>query len=204
MDASGSFQTFYYNVLKLGLDLDAVEAIFISHWHGDHCGALSQILPLLKPRIPIYVPSENSFRVKEIRNAGGTPVICDKPVKIFEGVMSTGRVPNRLNEHSLLINVKDKGLIVLMGCSHPGIINVLTYAQKVSGVRKIYAVIGGFHISGLGEGLKLGRFLQELNVKLVSPCHCTSKEAKKGIARIMGEKYVENGSGKTMLITAYS
>lgn len=201
MDTSGSFQTFYHNALRLGLDLALIEAVFISHWHSDHYGALSQVLSLLKPQTPVYVPSENSFGVKEIRNAGGTPIICNKPTRIFEGVMSTGRVPNRLSEHSLMVNVKNKGLIVLTGCSHPGIINTLTYAQKVSGIRKIYAVIGGFHISGLKEGLRVGRFLQRLDVKLVSPCHCTSKDAKRGIARIMGERYAENGSGKTMFVS---
>lgn len=200
MDTSGSFQTFFNNASKLGLNLAAIEAILISHWHGDHCGALSQVLSMLKPQTPVYVPSENSFGIREIRRTGGIPVVCREPIEFVDGVMSTGEVPGGLSEHSLLANVKEKGLTVLMGCSHPGLINVLKRAKKVSGVEKIYAVMGGFHISGLNVGLKIGEFLRELDVRLVSPCHCTSDGAKQGITKIMGKRYVKNGSGKTFSI----
>ena len=200
MDTSGSFQAFFNNASKLGLNLSAVEAILISHWHGDHCGALSQVLSLLKPQTPVYVPSENSFGIREIRGAGGVPVICRESIEFVDGMISTGEMPSGLSEHSLIINVKEKGLVVLTGCSHPGLVNVLKRAQKVSGIEKIYAVMGGFHISGMNEGLKMGEFLRKLKVRLVSPCHCTSNDAKQGIAKIMGKRYFKNGSGKIMSI----
>jgi 7,8-dihydropterin-6-yl-methyl-4-(beta-D-ribofuranosyl)aminobenzene 5'-phosphate synthase len=57
--------------------------------------------------------------------------------------MSTGEVLGGLSEHSLLINVRNKGLVVLVGCSHSRIINILKHAQKASGVDDIYAVMGG-------------------------------------------------------------
>lgn len=88
MDTSGSFQTFFGNASKLGLNLSEVEAILISHWHGDHCGALSQVLSLLKPQTMIYVPSENSFGLGEIRAAGGVAWICRKPIEFVDGVMA--------------------------------------------------------------------------------------------------------------------
>jgi 7,8-dihydropterin-6-yl-methyl-4-(beta-D-ribofuranosyl)aminobenzene 5'-phosphate synthase len=200
MDTSGSFQIFFRNVAKLGLNLSEVEAILISHWHGDHCGALSQVLSLLKPQTMVCVPSENSFGLREIRGVGGIPWIYHESIEFFDGIMSTGEVPGGLSEHSLLINVKNKGLVVLVGCSHPGIINILKRAQKVSGVDKIYAVMGGFHISSVGEGMRVGEFLRELDVKLVSPCHCTSNDAKHGIAKILGERCIKNGSGKIISI----
>jgi 7,8-dihydropterin-6-yl-methyl-4-(beta-D-ribofuranosyl)aminobenzene 5'-phosphate synthase len=200
MDTSGSFQTLLGNASKLGLNISEVEAIFISHWHKDHWGALTQVLSLLKPPVSVYVPSENSSGIRKIERAGGDPVICYKSIEFINGVMSTGEVPSGLSEHSLLVNMKDKGLIVLTGCSHPGLANVLKHAQKVSGVNKIYAVIGGFHISSMGEGIRVGDFLRELDVKLVSPCHCTSNDAKQGIEKILEQKYVKNGSGKIVSI----
>lgn len=200
MDTSGSFKTFFANASKLGLNLSEVEAIFISHWHGDHCGALSQVLSLLKPQTIVYVPSENSFGLREIRGAGGIPWICHEPIEFADGMMSTSEVPGGLSEHSLFVNVKNRGLVVLVGCSHPGIINILKHAQKVSGVDKIHAIIGGFHISSVGEGMRVGKFLRELDVKLVSPCHCTSNDARQGIAKILGERCINNGSGKIILI----
>lgn len=200
MDTSGSFKTFFNNALKLGLNLSVIEAVLISHWHEDHCGALSQVLSLLKPQTPVYLPSENSFGIKEIRAADGLPVICQKPIEFIGGMMSTGEVSDGLSEHSLLSNVKGES-VVLTGCSHPGLVNILKRAQKVSGTEKMYAVIGGFHISGINEGLKMGEFLLKLNVRLVSPCHCTSDDAKQAIAKLLGRRYVENGSGKIISIS---
>lgn len=199
MDTSGSFKTFFKNALKLGLDPSVVEAVLISHWHRDHCGALSQVLSLLKPQTPVYLPSENIVGIREIRGACGFPVVCHKPIEFVNGMMSTGEVLGGLSEHSLLINVKGE-LAVLTGCSHPGLVNVLERAQKVSSIEEVYAVMGGFHISGINEGLKMGGFLRKLNVRLVSPCHCTSDDAKQAIAKVMGERYVKNGSGKIISI----
>lgn len=76
-------------------------------------------------------------------NANGEPVVCSKSIEFTDGLMSTGEIPNGISEHSLLVNVKNRGLVILVGCSHPGIINILKRAQKVSGVNKIYAVMGG-------------------------------------------------------------
>jgi len=201
MDTSGSYQVFFYNASKLGLNLSEVDAVLISHWHSDHCGALSHLLPLLKPQTTVYVPSENAFVFKQIRSYMDVPSICQKPIEFISGIMSTGEMSNGIREHSLLINVKNKGVVILVGCSHPRIINILKRAQNVSGVDKIFAVMGGFHISNIGEGTKVGKFLRELDVKLVSPCHCTSLNAKQEIAKFVGERYVKNGSGKIISIS---
>ena len=196
MDTSGSFETFSTNASELGVDLSAVEAIFITHWHGDHCGSLSRVLPLLKQSTAVYVPSESSFGIKDIKEAGGSPQVCSEPMEFIEGAMSTGDLGG---EHSLFMNVKGNGLVVLAGCSHPGIINIVKRARRVSSVSKVCAVIGGFHISGAHEGNGVGKFFDEIDVGLVSPCHCTGAEAKDAIARIMGARYVKNGSGRVFL-----
>jgi 7,8-dihydropterin-6-yl-methyl-4-(beta-D-ribofuranosyl)aminobenzene 5'-phosphate synthase len=78
--------------------------------------------------------------------------------------------------------------------------NIIKCAQKVSGIDKIYAVIGGFHISSTNEGMKVAEFLRQLGVKLVSPCHYTHAKAKIGIIKIMEEEYIRNGSGKSISI----
>jgi 7,8-dihydropterin-6-yl-methyl-4-(beta-D-ribofuranosyl)aminobenzene 5'-phosphate synthase len=118
----------------------------------------------------------------------------------MEGVTSTGELIGGVSEHSLVINIRDKGLVVLSGCAHPGIVNIVKRAQQVSGVSTVYAVIGGFHISSKREGAYVAEFLQELGVQLVSPCHCTGVNAKESIADIMKDSFVKNGSGKVWSI----
>jgi 7,8-dihydropterin-6-yl-methyl-4-(beta-D-ribofuranosyl)aminobenzene 5'-phosphate synthase len=200
MDTSGSSDALFKNARKLEVNLSNVEAIFVSHWHLDHCGSLSHVLPLLRQQTPVYVPSENPSGIKTIREAEGTSIVCSDPVCLMEGVISTGEMMGGVSEHSLVINLRDKGLVVLSGCAHPGIVNIVKHAQQVSGISKVYAVIGGFHISSKREGAYVAEFLQELDVKLVSPCHCTGVNAKKAIADIMKDNFVKNGSGKVWTI----
>jgi len=200
IDTSGSYDVLFGNVRKLEVDLSDVEAIFVSHWHLDHCGCLSHVLPLLKQQTPVYVPSMNPSGIRTIREAEGTPIVCSDPVYLMEGVMSTGEMGGGVSEHSLVINMRDKGLVILSGCAHPGIVNIVRCAQLVSGVSRVYAVIGGFHISSKREGAYVAEFLHELGVKLVSPCHCTGVNAKDAIAAIMKGNYVKNGSGKVWSI----
>jgi len=200
MDTSGSYDALFSNARKLEVDLSDVEAIFVSHWHLDHCGCLSHVLPLLRQQTAVYVPSTNPSGIRTIREAEGTPIVCSDPVSLIEGVMSTGEMIGGVSEHSLVINLRDKGLVVLAGCAHPGIINIVKRAQQVSGISTVYAVIGGFHISSKREGAHVAEFLQKLGVQLVSPCHCTGVNAKNAIADIMKDNFVKNGSGQVWSI----
>jgi 7,8-dihydropterin-6-yl-methyl-4-(beta-D-ribofuranosyl)aminobenzene 5'-phosphate synthase len=200
MDTSGSFNVLFGNARKLEVKFSDVEAIFVSHWHLDHCGCLNYVLPLLRQQTPVYVPSMNPSGIRTIREAEGTPIVCSDPVSLMDGVMSTGEMMGGVSEHSLVINIRDTGLVVLAGCSHPGIVNIVKRAQQVSGVSTVYAVIGGFHISSKREGAYVAEFLHELGVKVVSPCHCTGVNAKGAIAEVMKDNFVKNGAGKVWSI----
>jgi 7,8-dihydropterin-6-yl-methyl-4-(beta-D-ribofuranosyl)aminobenzene 5'-phosphate synthase len=201
MDTSGSYEAFSHNALKLGITLSSIEAVFISHWHTDHYGALGHILPTLKPQTPVFVPSGNYFGIRGINRAGAVPIVCQDAAELPGGAMSLGEMTNRIREHSLSLNLKGKGLVVLTGCSHPGLANVLKRALRLPGAEAVYAVIGGFHISGMTDGLEIGEFLQNLGVKCVSPCHCTADDAKQGIMQVMAKEYVRNGSGKVIILS---
>lgn len=200
MDTSGSFQVLFENASRLGVDLSAVEAVFVSHWHLDHCGSLEHVLPLLRRSTPVYVPSVNHYGFRTIMTAGGSPKVCSKPIGFMGGVMSTGRMEGGIEEHSLLMNARERGLVVLTGCSHPGVINIVKRAQQASGIPNIYAVVGGLHISTVNEGMHVAKSLREMGIKLVSPCHCTGADAKSAIAEVMGKGYLQNGSGRTISI----
>ena len=197
MDTSGSFETLSKNASNLNIRLANIEAIFISHWHRDHCGSLSHVLPLLTRFTPVYVPSDYSSGIHEIESAGGTARVCSEPVEFMDGVMSTGVVGGGVSEHAIVMKLSNKGLVILAGCSHPGIIRIIRRAQRVSSSSRVRAVVGGFHISDVHEGTSVGEFLHKTGVELVSPCHCTSSDARTGIVRVMGKRYVRNGSGRT-------
>lgn len=201
MDTSGSPHSLFQNSSRLHIDLSDVEAVFISHWHGDHSGCLIGILQQVGQTIPVYLPSRNLFGFRGIVSAGGVPQVCSEPLEILKGIMSTGSMGVWTKEHSLLIKVRDKGLVLLTGCSHPGIEKIVRRALQILDT-KVYAIIGGLHISSVKEGESTAKNLQEMGVELISPCHCTGTSAKAGIKRVMNRRFVANGSGKTISIDA--
>ncbi|MBS7268788.1 MAG: MBL fold metallo-hydrolase [Candidatus Freyarchaeota archaeon] len=199
MDTSGSVPTFFHNIDKLGINLQNIDAIFISHRHGDHCGALPQVLQSIAKPVMVYVPSFRFFDTDYLQKLGGIQVATDKATVLFPGGMSTGDVGRGLSEHALIVNVKNKGLMIITGCSHPGVVEIIRKASELSEVSRVYGIMGGFHISG-SEAKRVANYLKEIAVKMVSPAHCTDKEAKEIIKQKLEKEYISNGSGLVITI----
>jgi 7,8-dihydropterin-6-yl-methyl-4-(beta-D-ribofuranosyl)aminobenzene 5'-phosphate synthase len=101
--------------------------------------------------------------------------------------------------------VKGKGLIILSGCAHSGIINTVKYAQEVSGVDKIYAVMGGFHLTGADFEPVIEpttEALKALNPTYIIPTHCTGRKAVMHLEKEMPDKFLLNMSGTKMVFAA--
>ena len=99
-----------------------------------------------------------------------------------------------------MVHVRDQGLVVLSGCGHAGIINILDHARRVTGVERILAVVGGFHLTGRIFEPIIPRTLDELATiapTVVVPGHCTGWKAIHAIARRLPEAYVQTSVGTT-------
>jgi 7,8-dihydropterin-6-yl-methyl-4-(beta-D-ribofuranosyl)aminobenzene 5'-phosphate synthase len=106
--------------------------------------------------------------------------------------------PKISDERAIVLNVKDKGLVVLSGCAHAGIINTILYAQEISGVETVYAVFGGFHLAGRSFEPKIGATVAELlkfKPRLIVPSHCTGWRALFAIHAALPEAFVWNSVG---------
>lgn len=109
------------------------------------------------------------------------------------------------DDQALVVNVRGKGLVVLSGCSHAGIINILRYAQALTGVNEIYGVVGGFHLTGPVFEPLIPRTIDELaaiNPAVVVPGHCTGWKAIHEIARRLPAAYVQTSVGSRLRFTA--
>jgi 7,8-dihydropterin-6-yl-methyl-4-(beta-D-ribofuranosyl)aminobenzene 5'-phosphate synthase len=106
--------------------------------------------------------------------------------------------PLILDDQALIVHVRDKGLLVLSGCGHAGIVNVVRYARKITGVDELYAVIGGFHLNGpLFEPI-IGATcdaLAEASPQIIVPTHCTGWKAQHAIAARFPEAFIQNSVG---------
>jgi 7,8-dihydropterin-6-yl-methyl-4-(beta-D-ribofuranosyl)aminobenzene 5'-phosphate synthase len=108
-----------------------------------------------------------------------------------------------LDDQGVVIHVKGKGLVVVTGCCHAGIINTIYHARSITKIDKVYAVLGGFHLSGpLFESI-LGRTIAELkkiDPAIVVPMHCTGWNAINEFAKEMPEQFVLNSVGTTFIL----
>ncbi len=146
------------------------------------------------------------FSVSDIAKRGGIPLLGRNSIRLAEGIMTSGEVKRETqfeqaegfwtienerfvedwmpDDQALILNLEERGLVVLVGCAHSGIVNTLRAAQDVASERRIHAVVGGFHLCGASEE-RIARTVDELlrlNVQLVAPCHCTGSTAT---ARLM-------------------
>jgi len=100
-------------------------------------------------------------------------------------------------ELALFFVVKDKGLVILSGCAHIGIINIVKYAVQITGISKIHAIIGGFHLVNAQNSL-IDRYMEDIKSfapEYIVPTHCTGFEAVMRFAREMPEQFILNTAG---------
>ena len=108
--------------------------------------------------------------------------------------------PHLLDDQALVANVRGKGLVVLTGCGHSGIVNIVRHAQALTGVQRIHAIVGGFHMSGPYFEPIIAPTVEALRAfapKVIVPGHCTGYKPQMAIAQAMPEAYVHNAVGTT-------
>ena len=102
------------------------------------------------------------------------------------------------DERAVAIKIKNKGLVVVSGCAHAGIINTVKYVQQVTGTKKVWAVLGGFHLAGKTFENRIQptiKELQRINPKLIVPSHCTGWKAMCAMAKTFPEAFIWNSVG---------
>jgi len=150
----------------------------------------------------------------EIEKAGGSLYLTKDPLVIMPGILTTGEIKREtefeevrlglktiengmvvddlvLDDISVIANVKDKGLVIVTGCSHAGIINIANQAIEVSGGNKIEGIIGGLHLVEASDTVirRTVDELSRLNVAWISVGHCTGFKAQVELYLAFGERF---------------
>jgi len=190
-DTGGDSSILLSNMKKLGIDLGSIDKVVISHIHGDHVGGLEGFLKE-NSKVLVFIPSSFPDSKREmIKSYGADFVDVSKSQEISNYVWSTGELYGPPKEQSLVINSK-KGLIVITGCAHPGIVNVVKKAKEMFPQKNVYLVLGGFHhppTRAVGE-------LKKLEVEKVAPSHCSGDKIRELFKKEYKENFIENGVGK--------
>ena len=231
-----------YNARTLGVPMGEIEAIALSHSHGDHAGGFREMVKLIgKPgvelvvhpaafKVPRYVKfdrgkskSEHPPFTREMTEAAGVKVVATKEPRPMLGgdVLFLGEIPRRTSfekglpnayyeeggvekkdsiddDTSLVMNLRGKGLIVLSGCAHSGIINTVTRAREVTGIDTVHAIMGGFHINVAPTDPLVGLTvdaLRKIGPRYIVPTHCTGRNSIQRIEAAMPENFLLNMAG---------
>ncbi|MGY5051448.1 MBL fold metallo-hydrolase [Streptomyces sp. 900105755] len=231
------------NADRLGIRLDGLQGVVLSHGHFDHAGGLSGLASRLgSSRMPMVV-HPYAWTRRRIQNAHSTfdmPTLSKKaltgegfeviertqPSLLVDGsVLITGEVdrttdfehgmpaahqawhgdgwqhdPHVMDDQALVVHLKDRGLVVLTGCGHAGVINIVRHAQRLTGVAALHALLGGFHLSGPAFEPVIAptiAALSDIAPHLIAPGHCTGWRAQHALSAALPDAWVASSSGTT-------
>jgi len=186
------------NMRKLSIDPASIDVVVLSHIHGDHTGGLDDFLRE-NGRATVYLPQ--SFPKKFKKNAVGLGAKCIEvvqPMPICENVYSTGQVGKLIKEQALVIQT-ERGLVLIVGCAHPGLAQIVNSACAYLNGR-VFLIVGGFHLewsTKMGIG-RLASLLRRLGVGFVAPCHCCGDKARTLFRECFGQNLICVGAGKVI------
>lgn len=220
----GYSDIFLKNAEKMGIDLQNLTHIVLSHGHNDHTRGLL-FLPLSRAQLvahpACFVPKVYEgedigapFSAEEAAKRWDVR-LCREPLALTEHLLYLGQIPrvtdfeNRtpigtygdeadyLLDDTALVWRREDGLFIITGCSHSGICNIVEYAKQVCGDDRVLGILGGFHLLEDSEQLdKTVNHLAGLGMKMLYPCHCVCLQAK---AKMMVRMPVtEVGVGMTL------
>jgi len=200
-DTGGDSSILLSNMEKMNISPEDIDIVVISHIHGDHVGGLTGFLER-NGNVKVYIPASfpDSWR-KKIESYGADYQDVSGPMQISDNVYTTGEMGTWIKEQSLVLNAEE-GLVVITGCAHPGIVNIVKRAEQMLPDKNVYLVMGGFHLSGASDSeLRsiIGAF-RDIGVQKVAPSHCSGDRCRGLFEEEYKENYIYGGAGKTIKV----
>lgn len=188
------------NMERARIDPASIDTLFLSHVHSDHTGGVGALL--MKNRgMEIVCPGTFPEEMKsDFRKNCKALVVVEGPVAICRNAWTTGVLGMEVKEQALVLE-SGKGLVVITGCAHPGIVRMVNFA-KTHFKRNVYLVLGGFHLQG-SDADRMERIvgrLKDIGVEKVGPSHCTGDPALVVFRETWGEDFVHLGCGEKITL----
>jgi 7,8-dihydropterin-6-yl-methyl-4-(beta-D-ribofuranosyl)aminobenzene 5'-phosphate synthase len=192
---------FLSNLANMGVEPGSIEAAMISHQHPDHRNGIQRLYPLHRRMRVHFLDAFYPRAYEEAAAVGLRPRREAGPFELVPGAHSTGMIEGDPHEQSLAVETS-QGIVLLVGCSHPGIVKIVETVRRQRSVDEIFLVLGGFHMFQQQEEqirIQIAR-LRELKVRRVMPAHCSGDLAKDLFREAYGENFEPLGAGKVVKI----
>ena len=218
----GPSDIFLKSSRRLNVNLSEIDTVVLSHGHWDHGNGLRFIknkVLICHPEcfVKRYGKEDGSYIglpiTLEKARMNFQLVLTKEPYKVTENITFLGEIPRNnafeakrtafykegreddfVMDDSALAVKSEKGLIVVTGCSHAGICNIIEYAKKVTGLKKVYAVVGGFHLKEVDEvTLKTIDYFKKERIERIYPSHCTEEPVLKRFEAVLGSGRIHSG-----------
>jgi 7,8-dihydropterin-6-yl-methyl-4-(beta-D-ribofuranosyl)aminobenzene 5'-phosphate synthase len=196
-DTGGDGALLLANMALLDIDPSTIDAVVLSHQHEDHIGGMAALLGT-GATPTVYLPASFAPTSKQWVAERTQLVEITGPQQILPGVFTTGEMGDGIIEQALVVETA-AGSVVITGCSHPGIVEVVRRAREVCPGR-VALVVGGFHLSQATTQRiqSIVAAFRELEVQQVAPAHCTGAAATEAFAREYGDDFLTAGAGRVI------
>jgi len=198
-DAFGHSEKLEENTRKYEINIQNIKNIVISHLHWDHISGLEFILKNAnKPCV--FIPQDTPYIAGLCKKYSAGIIVSQKNGKYKDEIFLTGAMDALFKEEKFceqgLLLESEKGIILIVGCSHPGILKIANKAIEITG-KNIYCIIGGLHLKDEKTGCiaDIAESLRKTGVKKIIAGHCTGKNACDIFNVIYGDNFEEIKQG---------
>lgn len=214
---TGPDSSFLQNAAQMGLDLSSLTATVLSHGHYDHCGGVEWLPDNSRIICHPQIANERHSAVKffgytkkikklslDIDYSRHRMEYSSTPLHISDRFMWSGKIAmaepkaygvisgqhttlDYVTDEGVLIYKSDRGLVIITGCGHRGIINIVRYCQKITGINHIHALLGGFHLRCASPHVlwQVRKFIDQQKPEKIMGCHCTGIWGRLWLSKVM-------------------